>query len=274
MLTRFGEVEEDRRLTRLLAALAPLRESVTGHPLYDAVAGPSDVTVFMAHHVFAVWDFMCLLKSLQRSLTCVTVPWVPVGSRLSRRLINEIVLSEESDEAPDGGYSSHFELYRDAMAECGSDAGPIDRFLAHLAAPIPVLDALDAAGIAAGPAAFVRTSTGIMASGQPHAVAAAFACGRESLIPEMFRAFRAAGRSDPRLRLFRDYLERHVVLDEECHTPMAMQMLVELCGDDAVRWEEAEAAAAAALEARVRLWDSVRDELDVGRRSRHLVPAF
>ncbi len=272
MLTRFGEVDNDQRLDRLQTALAPLRAMVTSHPLYDAVASPRDVTVFMANHVFAVWDFMCVLTSLQRSLTCVTLPWVPVGSRVTRRLINEIVLSEESDEAPGGGYSSHFELYRDAMAECGADTGPIDRFLALLTLPTPVPDALDGAGVADGPAGFVRASAGIMASGKAHAVAAAFACGRESLIPQMFRAFRSAGRSDPRLRLFRDYLDRHVVLDEECHTPMAMQMLVELCGDDPVRWEEAEVAAKEALLARVRLWDAVQAEVCARRRSRRLVP--
>src|SRR5262249_62107778 len=86
----------------------------------------------MEHHVFAVWDCMSLLKALQRQPTCLTVPWVPQGDQRSRRLINELVLAEESDEECGGGYSSHFELYRAAMEQCGADTSRIDDFLEGL----------------------------------------------------------------------------------------------------------------------------------------------
>ena len=57
--------------------LAPLRRQVAGHPLYARVRTIEDVRIFMQSHVFAVWDFMSLLKALQRTLTCVDVPWTP-----------------------------------------------------------------------------------------------------------------------------------------------------------------------------------------------------
>jgi hypothetical protein len=102
-----------------LEQVSEARKRVVTHRLYDSLNTYCAIVTFMEHHVFAVWDFMSLLKSLQRCLTCVTVPWVPIGATGSRRLINEIVLAEESDERL-GGYASHFEWYLTAMAEASS----------------------------------------------------------------------------------------------------------------------------------------------------------
>src|ERR1700737_2768834 len=109
-------------------ASAPARGVI--HPLYANLNTRAAINTFLEHHVFAVWDFMSLLKSLQRNLTCVELPWVPTGPTGSRRLINDIVLVEESDELR-GGFISHFELYVAGMAEAGADTGSIDGFL-HL----------------------------------------------------------------------------------------------------------------------------------------------
>ena len=98
-------------LKDLLAHVQPLRERLLAHPIYQRIQRLEDLRVFLEHHVFAVWDFMSLLKWLQRELTCVAVPWVPTGDPLIRRLINEIVLEEESGESETGDCTSHFELY-------------------------------------------------------------------------------------------------------------------------------------------------------------------
>ncbi|KPM55095.1 heme oxygenase [Frankia sp. CcI49] len=237
----------------LTAETAPVRDTVLAHPVYARLVSPDDVTAFMTSHVFAVWDFMSLLKSLQRTLTCVDVPWTPTVHRACRRLINEIVLVEESDEYG-GSYISHFELYLEAMEQAGADTGPIRRFLDELAAGTPVPAAITRAAVPAPAAAFVRATWDLLATAAPHALAAAFAFGREDLIPEMFTQVLAG---NVEMATFRDYLARHVAVDGEQHTPMAMEMLVALAGDDPRRWRECADVVRGCLQARAALWDGI-----------------
>ncbi|MER5519093.1 DUF3050 domain-containing protein [Streptomyces sp. NPDC002763] len=255
-LTREGHQAIDRARSEIESA----RKEVTAHPLYRRISDRDHLSTFMTHHVFAVWDFMSLLKSLQRELTCVDVPWVPRGSAVARRLINDIVLVEESD-ALDGGFTSHFELYRAAMTEASADTGPLDTFVALLAEGHDVPAALRVAQVPAPAAEFVRTTFGIIADRPLHCRAAAFAFSREDLIPDMFDQVIKEEGTD-RFPLFRDYLARHIEVDGEEHTPMALQMVADLCGTDERRWDEAVETVVVALEARTRLWDGITDALD------------
>jgi hypothetical protein len=240
----------------LLEQVSADRERVVNHPLYDRLTTHSSLVTFMEHHVFAVWDFMSLLKSLQRRLTCVTVPWVPTGSTASRRLINEIVLAEETDELR-GGYISHFEWYLVAMAQAGADHSPVDRFLDLIRARVTVPDALEAAGVPSPAAEFVTATWGFVESAPVHCQAAAFAFGREDLIPDMFTQVVALNRERGGMEIFGDYLERHIEVDGDEHTPMAMQMLTELCGDDGTKWRDCVHTVKTALGARAQLWDGI-----------------
>ncbi len=243
-------------IDRLERRIGPARERVVAHPLYARLTDPSAIRTFQEHHVFAVWDFMSLLKSLQRSLTCVEVPWVPTGPTGSRRLINDIVLVEESDELH-GGFISHFELYLGGMTEAGADTGPITAFLRLLRAGHPVPDSLAEARVPAASAEFVATTWQFIEQAPVHARAAAFAFGREDLIPEMFQQVVGVNQLVGGLDTFVDYLARHIEVDGEQHTPMAMQMLADLCGDDEQNWADCARTVNAALTARARLWDGI-----------------
>src|SRR6266851_7704763 len=165
-------------IDRLGEQISEARRAVIEHPLYGALDSSSAIRTFQEHHVFAVWDFMSLLKSLQRNLTCVELPWVPTGPTGSRRLINEIVLVEESDELR-GDFTSHFELYLDGMAEAGADTSVIHAFIDKLRAKRPVLEAIDEVNVPGPAAEFVRLTWGLIESAPVHVQAAAFAFGRE-----------------------------------------------------------------------------------------------
>src|SRR5258707_672437 len=169
----------------LLAAVSSARARVIAHPLYANLNTHAAILTFMQHHVFAVWDFMSLLKSLQRNLTCVELPWVPSGPPASRRLINDITLVEESDEL-DGGFISHFELYVNGMNEARADTSVINGFIDLLRAGTPVRAALTAAGVPAPSVDFVHATWDFIENAPIHSQAAAFAFGREDLIPDMF----------------------------------------------------------------------------------------
>jgi hypothetical protein len=244
------------RIERLKEAVTPARDRVISHPMYGSISSLPAVVTFMEHHVFAVWDFMSLLKSLQRELTCVQVPWVPSGSRGSRRLINDIVLVEESDQLGDG-FISHFELYLSGMTQAGADRTAIDSFISRLGAGKPVLASLQDAGVPKPAVEFVNQTWEFIENAPVHCRAAAFAFGREDLIPEMFDQVVTVNRElGDRLSTFVDYLERHIQVDSEEHTPMAMQMLADLC-DTEEKWQQCEETINIAMQARVQLWDGI-----------------
>ena len=244
--------------------LKPLYARLASHPLYASFTTIEDLRVFMEAHVFAVWDFMSLLKALQRGLTCVDVPWTPSATPESRRLINEIVLGEESDTY-EGQHVSHFELYRLAMQQCGARTLAVNALMGAVIAGNDVFVALETCGAPPEAIAFVRDTFSVIEEGQLHSIAAAFTFGREDLIPEMFKGFVRELNQELRgqLETFLWYLERHIEVDGEEHGPMALRMIAELCGDDAKKWAEAEAAAVFALESRLRLWDGIAARIEI-----------
>ena len=241
------------------ALIESLRTRLEAHPLYAAVATLDDLRVFMQHHVYSVWDFMSLIKYLQHEVAPARWPWTPGGDASVQRFINELVLEEESDVALPGreGHTSHFLLYLEAMREIGANADVPARFV-ELVAQQGIDQALTA-GLAPAPsAAFTRATFDVLASGKPHAVAAALALGREHVIPSMFRAFLSRmAVTEAQAPSFHYYLNRHVHLDEDFHAPLSLRLLASLCGNDAEKWREAEAAAQAAVDARLQFWDGV-----------------
>jgi hypothetical protein len=209
----------------------------------------------MESHVFAVWDFMSLLKALQRTLTCVDVPWTPTRFPASRRFVNEIVLGEESD-LYHGRPASHFEIYLEAMKQVKADTRPIRQLLSSASQGSA---GLNFEGVPAEAKQFVTSTFRLIEQGSPAALAAVFAFGREDAIPDMFRSLvrQLNQEMSGNLDQFLWYLERHIEVDGEDHGPLALNMVADLCGDDQALWQEAGDSAEEALRARLHLWDGV-----------------
>ncbi len=242
---------------RLMERIFPLRGALVAHPVYTELRDLQSLQVFMESHIFAVWDFMSLVKTLQQQLTCVTVPWLPPSDIFSARLINDIVLAEETDEIYPGYFISHFELYLAGMCEVGANVYPIQSFIHQLQQGKSVQVALDSVAIPATTKAFVLNTMEATCKSS-HEVAATFLLGREDVIPSMFRRIlKSLENSSLDCKALSLYLERHTHLDEDVHGPMGEKLLKNLCGDDEQKWEQSTLAAEKALSARASLWDGL-----------------
>ncbi len=242
-------------------ALLELRQYLLQHPVYQVIGSMEDLRMYTAYHVFAVWDFMSLLKRLQHDLTGTAVPWLPRGQEPYTRFVNEIVVGEESDEAGGGRYQSHFCLYLDAMEQIGADSRVIRGFLEQLRHGAEWSDALDALEVDERVKAFVRFDLGLAQNAATHEVAAAFFYGREDIIPEMFLRIIGGLGHDNALERLRYYLQRHIEIDTDSHGPLASRLVRYLCGDDQDKTDRAAEIARQALRFRIGLFDAVADRI-------------
>lgn len=245
--------------------IATERQALLEHPLYQKITTITHLQKFMEGHVYAVWDFMSLLKALQQKLTCTTVPWFASPYPQTRYLINEIVLAEESDLALDGQRLSHFEMYIDAMLSAKADVNTMGTFIGHLQVGTALEQALSELMVEQEIKDFLAFTFNVIAQGKPHEIAAAFTFGREDLIPDMFtEILQGFQRNFPETDLSKliYYFERHIELDGDEHGPMAMQMITELCGSDDQKWQEVVHISKEALQKRYGLWNAIERTIE------------
>jgi len=234
------------------------------HSLYEKVKTIDDLHCFLENHIYAVWDFMSLLKALQNKLTCTTTPWLPVGNPAVRYLINEIVVAEETDLTIDGSRQSHFEMYLDAMQQCGANTQEISAFLENVKVTQNIFVSIKQSNLHPNVKSFLEFTFRIIEEGKSHEIAAAFTFGREDLIPSMFTEILKNFQVNfPEMDLSKliYYFERHIELDSDEHGPMAMQMITELCGTNETKWKEVEEVSMRALEKRIGLWDAIKEQI-------------
>lgn len=247
------------QITQLKSAIQPTREALLLHPVYTKVNDLSSLQKFASYHVFAVWDFMSLLKSLQIGLTSVTLPWLPVGSPNTRFLINEIVAGEESDVDEFGNRISHFELYLKAMHQMGASTEAIDALIHSITAGNSIEDAIENSNLPKQVKQFLNFTFNIAQHAPLHVKAAVFTFGREDLIPDMFtQILNEIYKAHPdSVATFKYYIERHIEVDGGHHSQFATEMVAELCGEDSQKWKEATEAAIQSLSIRATLWDAI-----------------
>lgn len=245
-------------------SIQPQKELLLHHPLYKKVKTIEDLQCFLENHIYAVWDFMSLLKALQSKLTCTTTPWFATANPQTRYLINEIVVAEESDLTIDGRRLSHYEMYIEAMQSCGANTEGIEHFLTEVDSLQNIFVAIKTSTLHPNIKAFLDFTFRVIEEGKAHEIAAAFTFGREDLIPSMFTAILKNFQENfPETDLSKliYYFERHIELDADDHGPMAMKMITELCGTDAQKWSDVEEVSKLALEKRIGLWDAIEETI-------------
>jgi hypothetical protein len=250
-------------IERLEKELLPLREVLKKHEIYKSIHSIEDIHTFMSHHVFAVWDFMSLLKQLQNLLSCNSIPWRPSGNPAASRLINEIVWGEESDVNRHGIPMSHYEMYLEAMQSLEVDASSIHGFIKKVEEGKTIESILNESEEPSFIIDFLRFTFEVVYTNQAHIIAAVFTFGREDLIPDMFVEIikTLKPNKDQDLKDLVYYFERHIEVDADEHGPMALEMVSQLCGDDPQKWEEALEYSKKALEFRIQLWNGVYEQI-------------
>ena len=243
--------------------LLETRSKLISHPIYKGLNSKEKLICFMENHVFAVWDFMALIKALQRNLTCVDVPWTPNSNGFAGKLVNEIVLAEESDVDLNNNPKSHFELYLDSMKLMGANTSLIDHFIEELNQSKSYYEAIEKVDLPIVVKEFMDYTFEVINTNKNHIIASVFTFGREDLIPDMFIEIvkKLSNEKNIKSDLFIYYLERHIELDADEHGPMALKMIQNLCGKDQQKWNEATIASEKALRMRIKLWDFILNKI-------------
>jgi len=245
----------------ILSELSPLTTKLQEHGLYSKINSLMDLRVFMEHHVYSVWDFMCLVKSLQNKIAPSSFPWMPPQNKKLSRFINEIVLDEESDLNIDGAPMSHFEMYCGAIKEIGGNNHQSQIFMQNIM-DYGLSRALEISNIPEPCIKFINKTMSFIKEDKPHILASAFAFGREQIIPLMFKSLLDKNQiKKEQAPMFHFYLDRHIELDGDTHGPISLEIVSFFCNGSKVKWEEAREAAKAAIEARIQFWDDIQKEL-------------
>lgn len=242
--------------------------SLNNHPLLigNHIRSINDVRVLMQYHVYAVWDFMCLIKTLQHTIVPSTTIWTPQPYPAIGRFVNEVVLGEETDIDPTGRVLSHYDLYILGMKEVGADTAAVENFISGLNSmgwhTLPQL----LSNIPPPAERFCRTTLDTIGTQSAHVIAASFTYGRETVIPAMFTGvLDQLNRNNLPAPMFRYYLQRHIDIDGEEHGPIALQMVEQLCENDPHKLAEAESAACSAIDSRITFWNDVLTAIEASR---------
>ena len=248
-----------QQLSKIIQVIQPLVTQIHQHPVFASIHSIQRLCRFAEIHIFVVWDFICLLKALHRQLSSTQLLWTPPKNHLGCYLVNTLLTEEESDNLQDNRYLSHFELYVQAMQECGADTRPIETFIAHIHQQDDLEIALLQSHAPLPAQHFVRDTFHVIHKNSHH-LAASLAFARENITSGMFSSLLQhlnQTENTHSLKSFIQYFQRHIELDSHKHSHQSQLLVAELCGEDGNKWQEATDTAIFSLQSRLRLLDEI-----------------
>ena len=258
-MLQFKNGPYSKKIDFMTRKISDLHQELTEHPIYKSLNTKENLKIFMEHHVFAVWDFMTILKALQIKLTCTTIPWRPSHyPKEVVRFINSIVLDEESDLDHNGQANDHFSMYVQAMSEVKADVKPVLRFTKDF----------NCENLNGNIKDFVEFNLKLSSQHPAHVIAGVFYFGREKIIPAMFSKILEeleASNEIAKMPALEHYLKRHIELDAEDHGPLAEELLISCCNQDAKTYLEALTFGLQACLLRKKLYDSITEKLETAK---------
>ena len=249
-------------MNNIVQELEPLKDKLRNHSLYNNIKDTEDLKIFSSAHVYAVWDFMSLLKFLQIKLTSTSLPWFPSENNTTAKLINEIVAGEETDEDEQGNPISHFEMYIEATNEFGLETDSILKNISSLNNLDTIEIDINNLNVKEYVKEFLSFTFSVIKNGKIHEIASVFTHGREDLIPDMFLPLiERLNTNNNDLNKLIYYFKRHIEVDGDMHGPMAMEMLEYLCENDPIKISEARLISEKALKSRISLWNGIEHDI-------------
>ncbi len=243
--------------------LNDIKHKISAHPLFASKLEPKHICKFMESHIFAVWGFMSILKSLQKIITPDNLPWMPNKNTKNGlvNFVNEIILCEESDYIEGIGFISHFEIYLLAMKNMGAKTDQLDKLIARITDNGYNENYLDDINASVEVKSFLKHDLEVSINGTLPEIIGAFTLGREKVIPNMFSYILPAIKETSTSKYLITYLERHIDIDGDRHGPLSMKLLNTSC--DKKQLSLAYATAIKSLELRLLVWDKVYDDIRV-----------
>ncbi len=241
--------------------LDELKHKITAHPLFANKLEPKHICKFMESHIFAVWGFMSILKSLQKIITPNNLPWIPNKNTKNGlvNFVNEIILCEESDYIEGIGFVSHFEIYLLAMKNMGAKTDQLDKLTSRIIEKGYNKKYIDDVDASAEVKSFLKYDLEVSMNGTLPEIIGAFTLGREKVIPNMFSYILPAIEKTSTSKYLTTYLERHIDIDGDRHGPLSMKLLNASC--DKEELSIAYAAAIESLELRLLVWDKIYEDI-------------
>lgn len=87
----FFKRRDMKKMTQLLLSNPKLKTTqakLLSHPIYTSLSTHADFKLFMERHCWAVWDFLLLVKELQRNVTNTKRFWTPCLDSNAARFVN------------------------------------------------------------------------------------------------------------------------------------------------------------------------------------------